>query len=88
MPLPSEIILGADNVGISVYMFPSGFGIRGATISALVGTVYGIGSNVYNVTVDKKVGFLRTEAFFATDGGDTFIVVNKDDILTTYEPIP
>lgn len=85
MALPSEFVLGVDNVAVSVYGFPSGFGFKGATSGALVGTVYGIGSNVYNVTNAQKVGLLRTDAFFATDAGETFIIVNKDDILTVYE---
>ena len=53
-----------------------------------MGTVYGIGSNVYNVSNTQKVGFLKTDAFFATDAGETFIIINKDDVLTIYEPIP
>lgn len=85
MALPSEFVLGVDNVAVSVYSFKSGFGINGATPNALVGTVYGIGSNVYNVSNAQKVGFLKTDAFFATDAGETFIIVNKDDILTVYE---
>ena len=88
MASPEGVTPQDNDVIISVYNFRSGFGIMGTTTTALVGSVYKIGSSVYNVTVSQKVGFLRTEAFFATDAGETFIAISKDDILITYEDIP
>lgn len=85
MAVPEGVTAVYNNVVISVYG-GGGLGIRGGTPNALVGTVYKIGSNVYNVGVSQIVGFLRTEAFFATESGDTFITVPKDDILITYDP--
>lgn len=87
MAVPEGVTPVYNNVVISVYGNRGGFGITGVTPNALVGSVYKIGSNVYNVTVNTKVGFLRTDAFFANDLGETFITVDKDDILITYEDI-
>jgi len=87
MAAPEGVTPVYNNVVVSVYQFGNGFGIRGATPNALVGSVYKIGSNVYNISVSQKVGFLKTSAFFATDLGETFIAVSKDDILITYEDI-
>ena len=88
MAAPEGVTPVYNNVVISVYGGRGGFGIIGTTPNSLVGSVYKIGSNVYNITVNTKVGFLKTEAFFATDLGETFTVVSKDDILITYEDIP
>jgi len=88
MATPEGVTPVYNNVVISVYRFGSGFGIRGATPNALVGSVYKIGSNVYNVELNARVGFLRTEAFFANDLGETFITIDKDDILITYTDAP
>jgi len=85
MAVPEGVTPVYNNVVISVYGGRSGFGIMGTTPNALVGSVYKIGSNVYNISVSQKVGFLKTQAFFATDLGETFTVVSKDDILITYE---
>lgn len=85
MAVPEGVTPVYNNIVVSVYGFASGFGIRGANTNALVGSVYKIGSNVYNISVSQKVGFLRTQAFFATDIGETFTVISKDDILITYE---
>jgi hypothetical protein len=88
MAVPEGVTPVYNNIVVSVYGFRSGFGIKGGTQNALVGSVYKIGSNVYNISVNTKVGFLRTEAFFATDSGDTFITIDKDDVLITYvEPM-
>lgn len=85
MAAPEGVTPVYNNVVVSVYGGRSGFGIIGATPNAIVGSVYKIGSNVYNFSVMQKVGFLKTEAFFATDLGETFIVLSKDDIKITYE---
>ena len=78
----------ADNVIIFVYG-GGGFGIRAVPgyTGAAVGTVYKIGSNVYNVAVDNIVGF-KTDVFFATDDGFTFASVPKEYVSVVYEPIP
>lgn len=97
MASPEGVTALGDNVVISVYNLGAGFGIRAApnlnnqgsypTASGSVGTVYKIGYNVYNVIVGDKVGF-KTECFFATDLGESFAVINKDNILITYTDIP
>ena len=86
MASPEGVTPVYNNVIVRVYG-GGGFGIRGATPDANVGSVYKIGSNVYNVSVNQKVGFLKTMAFFATDSGDTFITINKDDVLISYEEV-
>lgn len=85
MAVPEGVTPVYNNIVVSVYGFSMGFGIRGTNPDAIVGSVYKIGSNVYNISVSQKVGFLKTAAFFATDLGETFTVVSKDDILITYE---
>lgn len=97
MASPEGVTALGDQVIISVYNFRSGFGIKAVpnlnsqsnypAVSGSVGTVYKIGYNVYNVTVNQKVGF-KTECFFSTDLGETFAVINKDNILITYEEAP
>lgn len=96
MASPEGVTAVYDNIIISVYG-GGGFGIKASpnlnshsnypTNASAVGTVYKIGSNVYNVTVGDKVGF-KTECFFATELGETFAVVNKDNILITYVTPP
>lgn len=85
MAVPEGVTPVYNNIVVSVHGFSEGFGIRGTNPDAIVGSVYKIGSNVYNISVSQKVGFLKTAAFFATDLGETFTVVSKDDILITYE---
>ncbi len=88
MASPEGVTAVYDNVIISVYGGGSGFGIRVApsySANGAVGTVYKIGSNVYNVVVGDKVGF-KTDVYFATDDGMTFATVPKDNILITYTP--
>lgn len=97
MASPEGVTALGDNVIISVYNLGSGFGIRATpnlnsqsnypSPSASVGTVYKIGDSVYNVIVGDKVGF-KTECNFALDAGETFAVVNKDNILITYVSPP
>lgn len=97
MASPEGVTALGDNVIISVYNLGSGFGIRATpnlnsqgsypAVSGSVGTVYKIGYNVYNVIVGDKVGF-KTECNFATDAGETFAVINKDNILVTYTDPP
>ncbi len=97
MASPEGVTALGDNVVISVYGLGSGFGLRAVpNLNSLsnypvpgssVGTVYKIGYNVYNVLVGDKVGF-KTECNFATDAGETFAVVNKDNILITYVTPP
>lgn len=94
MASPEGVTAQGDDVIISVYGHGAGFGIRPAgpfnnspLANSAVGTVYKIGYNVYNVTVGNKVGF-KTECNFATDAGETFAVVNKDNILITYTAPP
>ncbi len=86
MAVPEGVTPVYNKVVISVYG-GGGFGIRGVTPDANVGSVYKIGSNVYNITVGQKVGFVKTMAFFATDSGDTFITIDKDEVLITYEAV-
>lgn len=97
MASPEGVTVLGDNVVISVYELGLGFGIRATpnlnsqgnypSSSSAVGTVYKIGYNVYNVTPGQKVGF-KTECNFALDAGETFAVVNKDNILITYVTPP
>ena len=98
MASPEGVTALGDNVIISVYNLGSGFGIRATpnlnshggnypSPASAVGTVYKIGYNVYNVGVGDKVGF-KTECNFANDAGETFAVVNKDNILITYVTPP
>lgn len=89
MASPEGVTAGSDSVIISVYNGVSGFGIRAAPsyANAAVGTVYKIGYNVYNVLVGAKVGF-KTDVSFATDAGETFATVSKENILITYAPAP
>lgn len=88
MASPEGVTPVYNNIIISVYNFSSGFGIHGANPNALVGTVYKIGSNCYRIGVSQKVGFLRTDAFFTTDTGDTFITILENDVLITYSGAP
>ncbi len=97
MASPEGVTALGDQVIISIYGLGAGFGIRPTpnlnsgggypSPSGAVGTVYKIGYNVYNVLVGDKVGF-KTDCNFATDAGETFAVINKDNILITYVPIP
>lgn len=97
MASPEGVTALGDNVIISVYGLGTGFGVRPVpnlnsmgnypSPSSAVGTVYKIGYNVYNVTPGDKVGF-KTECNFALDAGETFAVVNKDNILITYVTPP
>lgn len=90
MAAPEGVTAVYDNVVISVYGSGGGFGIRptwpvnnSAFYNSAVGTVYKIGSNVYNVIAGDKVGF-KTECMFATNDGQVFATVNKNNILITY----
>lgn len=89
MASPEGVTPVYNNVVISVYGGQGGFGIRSAPgfTNSAVGTVYKIGSNVYNVVVGNKVGF-KNECYFATDLGETFASVDKTSILITYTAPP
>lgn len=86
MSVPEGVTPFYNNIIISVYKLGSGFGIKGDSPAARVGSVYKIGSNCYRISVDQKVGFLSTQAQFATDLGETFTVILEDDVLITYAP--
>jgi len=85
MAVPEGVTPAYNNIVISAYNFSSGFGIKGNGNKTIVGSVYKIGSNCYRIGVGQKVGFLKTEAFFTTDLGETFTVIAEDDVLITYE---
>jgi len=86
MAVPEFVTPLNDNVIISVYGDGIGFGINGASLNTSVGTVYKIGTNVTRVYGGDRVGFIKTQTFFATVLGEVFIVVPQDDILITYAP--
>lgn len=90
MSEPAGVTAVYDNVVIWVYgdAGSRGFGIRGASVNARVGTVYGIGSNVYRISIGQKVGFEQRN-WFATDASDdSYAVVSQDAILITYTTPP
>lgn len=84
MAVPEGVTPAYNNIIISAYN-GAGFGIIGANPNALVGSVYKIGSNCYRIGVGQKVGFLRTDAFFTTDAGETFTTILENQVLITYE---
>ena len=88
MAVPENVTPVYNQVIISVYNFAgTGFGIGGMTPSVAVGSVYKIGSNVYRIAVNTKVGFLNiTKAYFVTSENETFAVVDQDDVLIKYQP--
>ncbi len=89
MASPEGVTPVYNNIIVSVYNFNgTGFGIGGTTPDAKVGSVYKIGSNCYRISVNQKIGFLNTKAYFATAAGETFAVILEDDALIVYEPIP
>lgn len=83
-----EGVTPAYNQLIVIPYFGAGFGIRGNTPDANVGSVYKIGSNCYRISVNQKIGFLKTTASFITDSGQTFTVVSEDAVKITYQAIP
>lgn len=88
MAVPEGITAIGDNVVIQVYGGGIGFGVTNATLSTAVGTVYKIGLNVTKVYGGDKVGFKKTESFFATSDDLGFAVVGQDDILIIYTTPP
>lgn len=87
MAVPEGVTPVYNNIIVSVYNLGSGFGIRGDSPTARVGSVYKIGANCYRISVNQKIGFLHTQAQFATDLGEKFAVILQDDVLITYLPV-
>jgi hypothetical protein len=84
MAVPEGVTPVYNNIIVSVYQLGSGFGIKGNSPTARVGSVYKIGENCYRIAVNDKIGFLTTQAQFATDLDETFAVILEEDVLITY----
>lgn len=87
MAAPEGVTPVYNEIVISVYGGGVGFGIVSNTPGVLVGTVYKIGANVYNISVGQKVGF-KTQSLFSTLAGDSFATAEKRDVYITYTDSP